>query len=609
MTLAQQQVTALLQEAVGALEGGDASKAKRTCNEILADQPNQVDALHFMGVVLKKSGELEAAAKSIRQALRIVPNQPQAHNNLGNILAGLGETDDALKSYAEAVRLDPFFADPWFNRGLLEVAKGRHYQAIKSHRKAVSINPRDPRFLNALGIAHEYVDQLDEAIEVYRQALQLNPDNHKVLHNLALALKLAERLDESIEIYDQALELAPEVPEIHYNRANAHYERAEVAEAIRGYEAAIDIQPDFVDAHETLNQYYWEAGETDKFAKSFEPAIKRAPLSPELRAEYGRSMELSGRNEEALEILDLALKDVGGAPCIHHRIGRVLCNLQFENEAIYHFEEAIKGQPDDKRSRIDYAQLLIKVGDYQQALEQMEFVEDNIDPDDQEMWAFKGMCWRLTGDERDAWLNDYDRYLVARMIDVPEGYDDLEHFISKLKKVLIDMHRTRQHPLEQTVKGGTQTPGRLLHKPIKEIQDLKWAIEQNIRLYIDALPDDPLHPLCRRKREGFRFTGSWSVRLRSKGFHINHTHPAGWISGPTYIEVPDVVRADDPDHEGWVYFGESGLYLEPPRDKVHVWVPPVVGLNAIFPSYMWHGTVPFKSEQRRMTTPMDAHPV
>ena len=609
MALEQQQVVELLQEAVGALESGDPARAKRSCNEILADEPRQVEALHLIGLVFKKSGELEEAAKRIRMALNIVPNQPQAHNNLGNILAALGKTDEAMKSYEEATRLDPLFADPWFNKGLLEVATGRHYQAIESHKKAVSRNPHDPRFLNALGIAHKYMDQLDEAIEVFRQALELEPDNYKVLHNLALALKLAEHLEESIEVYDQALKLAPNVPEIHYNRANAHYECGKVAEAIHGFETTIDIQPDFMDAHETLNQYYWEAGETDKFAKSFGPAIERAPLSPELRAEYGRSLELSGKNEEALEILDLALKDVGGAPCIHHRIGRVLYNLQWVDEAVQHFKEAIEGQPDERRFRIDYAQVLITIGEYQQALEQMEYVEDKIDPDDQEMWAFKGMCWRLMGDEREAWLNDYDRYLVARMIDVPEGYDDLEHFISKLKKVLIEMHRTRQHPLEQTVRGGTQTPGRLLHKPIKEIQDLKWAIERNIRLYIDALPDDPLHPLCRRKKKDFRFTGSWSVRLRSKGFHINHSHPAGWISGPTYIEVPDVIHDDDPDHEGWVHFGESGLYLGPPRDKVHVWVKPVVGLNAIFPSYMWHGTIPFKSEQYRMTTPMDAHPV
>lgn len=609
MALAQQQVVELLQEAVGALESGDPARAKRSCNEILANEPRQVEALHLIGLVFKKSGDLEEAAKRIRMALNIVPNQPQAHNNLGNILAALGKTDVAMKSYDEATRLDPLFADPWFNKGLLEVATGRHYQAIESHKKAVSRNPRDPRFLNALGIAHKYVDQLDEAIEAFHQALELEPDNYKVLHNLALALKLAERLEESIEMYDKALKLAPDVPEIHYNRANAHYECGKVEEAIHGFETAIDIQPDFMDAHETLNQYYWEAGEADKFAKSFEPAIKRAPLSPELRAEYGRSLELSGKNEEALEILDLALKDVGGAPCIHHRIGRVLYNLQWVDEAVQHFKEAIEGQPDERRFRIDYAQVLITIGEYQQALEQMEYVEEKIDPDDQEMWAFKGMCWRLLGDEREAWLNDYDRYLVARMIDVPEGYDDLEHFISKLKKVLIEMHRTRQHPLEQTVRGGTQTPGRLLHKPIKEIQDLKWAIERNVRLYIDALPDDPTHPLCRRKKKGFRFTGSWSVRLRSKGFHINHSHPAGWISGPTYIEVPDVIRDDDPDHEGWVHFGESGLNLGPPRDKVHVWVKPVVGLNAIFPSYMWHGTIPFESEQYRMTTPMDAHPV
>lgn len=89
---------------------------------------------------------------------------------------------------------------------------------------------------------------------------------------------------------------------------------------------------------------------------------------------------------------------------------------------------------------------------------------------------------------------------------------------------------------------------------------------------------------------------------------MNHVHPEGWISGPTYIEVPASMSEDDPERGGWVKFGESGLNLGPERERVAKAVRPVPGLVALFPSYTWHGTFPFHSNESRMTAPFDGVP-
>ena len=98
------------------------------------------------------------------------------------------------------------------------------------------------------------------------------------------------------------------------------------------------------------------------------------------------------------------------------------------------------------------------------------------------------------------------------------------------------------------------------------------------------------------------------MRLKSEGFHVNHVHPAGWISGPTYIEVPASITGDDPERQGWVKFGESGLDLGPEREIIAKAVRPVPGLVALFPSYTWHGTFRFYSDEYRMTAPFDGVP-
>jgi hypothetical protein len=58
---------------------------------------------------------------------------------------------------------------------------------------------------------------------------------------------------------------------------------------------------------------------------------------------------------------------------------------------------------------------------------------------------------------------------------------------------------------------------------------------------------------------------------------------------------------------GWIQFGQPpedlGLELAPRR-----FIQPKVGHVALFPSYMWHGTVPFEDSEPRVTMAFDMTP-
>jgi hypothetical protein len=95
------------------------------------------------------------------------------------------------------------------------------------------------------------------------------------------------------------------------------------------------------------------------------------------------------------------------------------------------------------------------------------------------------------------------------------------------------------------------------------------------------------------------------VRLHDQGFHISHIHPSGWLSSACYISLPPEI--DGTSTQGALTFGVPdaalGLDLQP-RRIVH----PRPGMLAIFPSFMWHGTLPFESESPRLTVAFDALP-
>jgi uncharacterized protein (TIGR02466 family) len=111
--------------------------------------------------------------------------------------------------------------------------------------------------------------------------------------------------------------------------------------------------------------------------------------------------------------------------------------------------------------------------------------------------------------------------------------------------------------------------------------------------------------LSHRRDRRIRFAGSWSVRLRPGGRHANHVHPQGWISSALYISLPPKTAAEAND-AGWFTLGQPdkqlGMAIEPWRK-----IEPRSGHLVLFPSWMWHGTVPF-SEGERLTVAFDVRP-
>ena len=80
------------------------------------------------------------------------------------------------------------------------------------------------------------------------------------------------------------------------------------------------------------------------------------------------------------------------------------------------------------------------------------------------------------------------------------------------------------------------------------------------------------------------------------------------MSSAFYVSLPPSVRNGDAGGQaGWIQFGQPledlGLDL-PPRRTMR----PREGLLVLFPSYMWHGTIPFEDAAPRLTIAFDAQP-
>ncbi len=606
MSTKAQQIQRRLQQALDAQRSGDLVLAEAACRQALEINPDAPNALQFLGLIQVKQGDIAAGERLMRRSLEVNPRQPHVLNNLGNLLRDQGKVKEAAGLYGQAVTQQPGYFDAWLHLAMARLDMEDYEGAREASAEAGKLKPRDPRPLNVLGLSYKGQELYDEAIAAFERALGVTPGYTRALHNLGVALRQSGKPKEAIVYYEQAGLANAEVPELQYNYGNALIDLDKVDEAIHRYRRAIALRPDFRDAHSTLNKVLWQHGRSDEYLASYKEATRTVPRNAELRLDYGAALAQIGQVVEAEAVYRDALSAVGENARLYHGLARVLASQLRPREAIDAFQRSVALDPRRVKHRASYARLLIGLERFDEALAQLAAAAD-VRPFDQEIIAYKGLCWRLMGDPRDGWLNDYERFVRSFKIETPPGYASLAEFNNALNRALDQLHTTKIQPADQTLLGGTQTQDSLFTRRIKEVQEVRAAIEDVVRRYIDELPDDPDHPLLCRKSKNFRFAGSWSVRLKSEGFHVNHVHPAGWISSSYYVEVPDIVNTSD-NNEGWITFGESGQKLVG-RDEVQKMIKPEPGMLALFPSYTFHGTIPFTSAETRTTTPFDVVPV
>lgn len=600
------QANTILQQAVTALQNRDLKTTDRLCLKLLKKVPNQTDAYHLLALSAKQQNNWTKAQQHFAKSLALNKNQPVVLSNYANLLVSMGEHKKADKNYKKSLLLAPDNIDALFNWAALLNQTGEHEKAIKKVEQAISINSQIPAYFNLLGNCFKNMERYSEALAAYDKALKLNPNDFFALHNKGVAFRKNQQPQEAVNCYLTIYEQGKKVPEFLFNLGCAYYDLGNIEQTEQQLKSAIKIKPDYIEAHEALNKFYWENSQAEHFLQSYKNGISIEPNSPTLRYSYAAHLIMAQQEDHAQEVLQDALKHFGKTPAFTHALAVLISKKGQYDESLSLIDYAIKKEPENTRFRIDMANILIRQGDYSSALEHIDTAL-KVAPLNQEIWAFKGTCWRLLADEREAWLNNYDRFIQAKILDTPEGYDNFEHFISKYRSALFDMHTTVRQPLDQSVRGGTQTVGHLLKEPVKVIQDYAKVLNKRVKEYLSSLPNDPNHPFLNRKLASYKFSGCWSVRLKSDGFHINHVHPEGWLSGPTYVNIPSCISADDPNKSGWVKFGETSMQLGD-REKIALEVCPQPGLCVFFPSYIWHGTHPFQSSEYRMTTPCDIMP-
>lgn len=394
--------------------------------------------------------------------------------------------------------------------------------------------------------------------------------------------------------------------------AGLYYDKQDFSAAIEVLWKVIELEIDYIPAHEFLNKIYWESKDLENFLSSYDRMLAHIPTHLEMQSSKLQMQIIAEQYDGALETLANLPAELKNHPMILHIASVVHTRLNDDSKAQLALDQCLKMQAQNSRFLIDKAVYHIRQKQYNSANALLQ-AATKLEPFNQETLAYLASVWKLASAEHYQWLYNYPHFVEQQniqknFVDALGETDAWQQLIQHCR----DMHGEINNPLDQSVRKGTQTTGKVLSSEHRLMTVLKEQIKQAIGAYLAKLPSDPNHPFLQRKSDDFYLSGNWSVRLYGSGHHVNHIHPKGWLSACLYIQVPSNTNLSDPQKKGWLTFGQSGLAKDN-ENTVDEHVCPEAGKLVIFPAYFWHGTVPTQEsttqDGERITIICDIEPL
>jgi tetratricopeptide (TPR) repeat protein len=585
------------------LQAGNLAAADDVVRPWLTHQGNDL-LVPLIGAIRLQQGRFAEAAPLFERARTLHPGQARFAFLHGTALAGLQQQEQAIAAWQAAIKLDPNFADPYLALGRMQRKLGQSQEAANTYRKLLRALPNNVDGYIALSSALAEAGQFAAAEAPLRRALQHTQDA-KVLaaihNNLAIVLSSQSRHAEALESLDRTQSLAPDLPSLDQRRIDRLHQLGRYDDCLDLYRKLLDRDPTDLQLHQAYNSLLYRLGRKEEYLASYDSA----PQTREILLSKARLLSLEKRAADAEEIYNTLLtRDPLDTAAMAGWAGNLM-TLGRHREALAIFETVINRRGASPGFFSGGAGAALMIGDPEKA-EQLCHAGLRIDPFDQTCLALLGLAWRMKEDERDEGLNGYGSLVRVFDLKPPEGFSSMESFNAELGAYLDKLHPRTDAYLEQSLLGGTQTEGMLFGAGHALVEKLRARIEEALAYYIADLPTNDHHPFLVRRAKGFRFIGAWSCLMRGQGRHVNHLHPEGWISSAYYVTVPEATK-DAEAKNGWIKFGEPSLDLAL-KDPIRRAVQPVPGRLVLFPSYVWHGTVPLQASSARTTIAFDAVP-
>lgn len=362
---------------------------------------------------------------------------------------------------------------------------------------------------------------------------------------------------------------------------------------------ALSVAPQYVEAWSSLGQALADTHDTAGAEEAFGRALALRPQHWPAQRGLAAAWKAAGRADEARDLL-------AGAVAAHDHAAPPfeLANLLQEQGdlagAIREYSTALERDPTLAAARSNRAAARLKAGDAAGALGDADaYLATGAKSAN--VVAYRVLALQLLGrrDEAREW-DDVATMVYPATPTADPGFN--ERLVAEIRA---HPRLTRDwDPAKRAIRGGELVLD-LARDPTPAIA----AFLAMIRAEVDALrarvPDRPGHPFYGAKPASY-IMSVWANILGAGNHQAAHIHNFGWLSGTYYPVLPASIS--DASDAGWISFGTPGYGLPVPPEPETRTLKPVAGGMFMFPSYLWHHTVPLETGEERISIAFDIIP-
>ncbi|MFS0735942.1 tetratricopeptide repeat protein [Sphingomonas sp. 1P06PA] len=486
-----------------------------------------------------------------------------------NEAARLAQGSDPAAARPVIARLlarDPHDADALTLSGLVAQRTGDAAEAVAAFGQARDADPANPARIGNHAIALKQAGRFAEAIAAFEAALAIRPAAAVTLANLGSCLIAAERATEAERVLRQAVAAKPDHGEAWNSLGVALVRQRRAAEAIDAYRRALAIRPGHIEATLNLIDALIAAGDAEKAEPLSREMQRLHPANPRAANQLAGLLERSGEREAAIQIY----REAFARGPINHPIG------------------------------VNLATALIAAGRDAEALPVLDRLIAALPTVTTPLALRCAALDRLGQAEmRDA-LMAVDRFVSIHDIDAVMGFASIDIFNRALEAELRAHPSLTFEPAGLVTRGGRQSD-ELTNADTPAIAALAALARNALAERIVSIGSGD-HAFLMARPERWSLT-MWGTILSPGGAVDPHIHAPNWLSGVYYPTLP---AATDDGEAGWFAIGALPDRLG--GGGTIRTMAPRPGRMILFPSYLWHATLPFGGDAERISFAFDLVP-
>lgn len=255
----------MLQAALDLLVAGNKDKAQTILEEILRKNPQDANALHFLGVILCQKGNNRDGVSLIARSISIDSTKYGPFFNLGSICLSNGDYNMSISALSSALSLNPSSFEAWHLLSKSYYLNKQKDPAIMAGEKALQLAPQDVSICFSLSLYNTDLDD-SKSIQYLERAVLIKPDYYEAWVNLGNLFSKTKLHNNAVEAYQNALALRPEEAQLYISLANSLTDLGEIDKAISACHQAIAINPRLVLAYKTIANLMYSRGYLDDLA-------------------------------------------------------------------------------------------------------------------------------------------------------------------------------------------------------------------------------------------------------------------------------------------------------------------------------------------------------